>query len=113
MTFIPVGTRNGEQKFIVEDESLPIAIHLTQDPRHGYIAPCMSAGNKQGCATIGVFDGVGVRRLTPLECERLQGFPDGWTDVDGAKDNKRYKALGNAVSPAQTTWLGEQVAHAL
>lgn len=39
-----------------------------------------------------------IRRLTPLECERLQGFPDGWTDVPGASDSARYKALGNSVA---------------
>ena len=39
-----------------------------------------------------------VRRLTPLECERLQGFPDGWTSIPGATDAKRYKALGNSVA---------------
>ena len=38
-----------------------------------------------------------IRRLTPLECERLQGFPDGWTDISGASDSARYKALGNSV----------------
>ena len=38
-----------------------------------------------------------IRRLTPLECERLQGFPDGWTDIEGASDSARYKALGNSV----------------
>ena len=39
-----------------------------------------------------------IRRLTPLECERLQGFPDGWTGIDGASDSARYKALGNSVA---------------
>ena len=43
-----------------------------------------------------------VRRLTPMECERLQGFPDGWTEYgnDGKRisDNQRYKALGNSVA---------------
>ena len=47
-------------------------------------------------------DSRGVRRLTPLECERLQGFPDGWTEhgYDGKRisDNQRYKALGNSVA---------------
>ena len=38
----------------------------------------------------------GVRRLTPTECERLQGFPDGWTD--GQADSHRYKQMGNAVT---------------
>ena len=39
-----------------------------------------------------------ISRLTPLECERLQGFPDGWTDIPDASDSARYKALGNSVA---------------
>lgn len=39
-----------------------------------------------------------IRRLTPLECERLQGFPDGWTNISGTSDSARYKALGNSVA---------------
>ena len=39
-----------------------------------------------------------IRRLTPLECERLQGFPDFWTDLTGASDSSRYKALGNSLA---------------
>ena len=38
-----------------------------------------------------------IRRLTPLECERLQGFPDDWTNIPGASDSARYRALGNSV----------------
>lgn len=44
----------------------------------------------------GVYDGHRIRRLTPTECERLQGFPDGWTE--GLSDSARYKCLGNAVT---------------
>lgn len=40
--------------------------------------------------------GMRIRRLTPIECERLQGFPDGWTE--GISDTQRYKCLGNAVT---------------
>jgi DNA (cytosine-5)-methyltransferase 1 len=47
----------------------------------------------------------GVRRLTPVECERLQGFPDGWTDVDGVSDTARYKAMGNAVTVNTVRWI--------
>lgn len=39
-----------------------------------------------------------IRRLTPLECERLQGFPDCWTNLPGASDSARYRALGNSVA---------------
>lgn len=44
----------------------------------------------------GIYDGVSIRRLTPKECERLQGFPDHWTE--GISDTQRYKCLGNAVT---------------
>ena len=50
-----------------------------------------------------------IRRLTPLECERLQGFPDRWTDIPNASDSSRYKALGNRLlwcfSPAEPCLL--------
>ena len=46
-----------------------------------------------------------IRRLTPLECERLQGFPDGWTLIDGASDSARYKALGNSVAIPCVTFV--------
>ena len=44
-----------------------------------------------------------VRRLTPLECERLQGFPDGWTE--GQSDTQRYKQMGNAVAVPVVEWI--------
>lgn len=61
-----------------------------------------------------------VRRLTPMECERLQGFPDGWTDigdwiktdkrgreikVKGSADSPRYKALGNSIALPFWDWM--------
>ena len=46
---------------------------------------------------------VAVRRLTPTECERLQGFPDGWTD--GQADSHRYKQMGNAVAVPVVQWI--------
>lgn len=49
----------------------------------------------------------GVRRLTPVECERLQGFPDGWTD--GQPDSQRYKQLGNAVAVPVAEWIGRRI----
>ena len=44
-----------------------------------------------------------IRRLTPTECERLQGFPDGWTD--GQADSNRYKQMGNAVAVPVVQWI--------
>ena len=70
---------------------------------------------REDAATYPVTDGM-VRRLTPLECERLQGFPDGWTDIgpwtDSAgklhkesSDSARYKALGNSIALPPWAWV--------
>ncbi|MCG9081256.1 DNA cytosine methyltransferase [Laribacter hongkongensis] len=57
--------------------------------------------------------GVAVRRLTPVECERLQGFPDGWTDVPyrgkPAADSPRYKAIGNSMAVPVMSWIGKRI----
>jgi len=54
-----------------------------------------------------------VRRLTPRECERLQGFPDDWTLVPyrrkPAADGPRYKALGNSFAVPVVRWIGERI----
>lgn len=55
-----------------------------------------------------------VRRLTPVECERLQGFPDGWTDLpyggrNWTPDGPRYKALGNSMAINCMDWLGRRI----
>ncbi len=54
-----------------------------------------------------IFSQGGVRRLTPTECERLQGFPDGWTA--GQADSHRYKQLGNAVAVPVVEWIGRRI----
>ena len=54
-----------------------------------------------------------IRRLTPLECERLQGFPDSWTDIPGASDSARYKALGNSVAIPCVEFVMGRIAAAL
>lgn len=64
-----------------------------------------------------------VRRLTPLECERLQGFPDGWTDIGEWTDTKgkihkpsdspRYKALGNSIALPFWEWMAQRMVDVL
>lgn len=57
-----------------------------------------------------VSQGAAVRRLTPVECERLQGFPDDWTKLDDkTPDGPRYKACGNAVSVPVIEYLGKRI----
>ena len=53
------------------------------------------------------FKGLSIRRLTPIECERLQGFPDNWTG--GVSDTQRYKMLGNAVTTNVITEIGKRL----
>lgn len=55
----------------------------------------------------GVMHEQSIRRLTPVECERLQGFPDGWTN--GVSDTQRYKCLGNAVTVNVIKFLGKKL----
>ena len=61
-----------------------------------------------------VSQGMAVRRLTPVECERLQGFPDNYTDIQpkgkATPDGPRYKALGNSMAVPVMAWIGERIA---
>ena len=52
-----------------------------------------------------------VRRLTPLECERLQGLPDGYTE--GGSDTARYKALGNGIAQPCASWIIQRIKEAV
>jgi DNA (cytosine-5)-methyltransferase 1 len=64
------------------------------------VAPSLNA--RRAKDTLAYEDAV-VRRLTPMECERLQGFPDGWTDSQS--DSQRYKQMGNAVAVPVVQWI--------
>lgn len=72
-----------------------------------------SDGSHQG---VGVATAMAVRRLTPRECERLQGFPDDYTLVEYRKkpaaDGPRYRALGNSMAVPVMRWIGERIAMA-
>jgi len=90
------------------------AIPVLWESSHGYdparvspnqdITPTLSAKMGTGGNNVPL---IGVRRLTPTECERLQGFPDGWTA--GQADSHRYKQLGNAVSVPVAQWIGQRI----
>lgn len=72
--------------------------------KNQHIAPTLSAKMGTGGNNVPL---IGVRRLTPLECERLQGFPDDWTA--GQSDAQRYRQLGNAVAVPVAQWIGERI----
>lgn len=92
----------------------------------GEPAVCMADGNSRaavevecsGTLKVGggppiVASGYIVRRLMPVECERLQGFPDDWTDIESrgkpASDTARYKALGNSMAVPVMAWIGQRI----
>jgi len=72
----------------------------------GVVTPTLNAmdNSSESFATVIGTEAIGVRRLTPVECERLQGFPDGWTD--GQADSNRYRQLGNAVTVNVAEYVG-------
>lgn len=76
---------------------------------HAIVEPTVCAqgsvegrNDQSGCHSVA--SNYGVRRLTPVECERLQAFPDGWTEPAGS-DSARYKAMGNAVTVNVVQWI--------
>jgi DNA (cytosine-5)-methyltransferase 1 len=76
------------------------------------MAPTLEAGSG-GNNKPAVHVGMAVRRLTPVECERLQGFPDNYTDIKSKNkptpDGPRYKALGNSMAVPVMAWIGQRI----
>ena len=83
-------------------------------------APSMTTSGystSQNAGGLGIASAMTVRRLTPRECERLQGFPDDWTMIpyrgkspEDCPDGPRYKALGNSMACNCMAWIGERIA---
>jgi len=88
----------------------PIIVHGTQDPCTSDIA--FAQGRNNGGENV-LIKSMAVRRLTPKECERLQGFPDGYTDIKpngkDTPDGHRYKALGNSMAVPVMAWIGKRI----
>lgn len=79
--------------------------------------PTLQAQNNGSTATPAVFTNMAVRRLTPIECEALQGFPKNYTNIPWRKkedspDGPRYKALGNSMAVPVMHWIGKRIADA-
>jgi DNA (cytosine-5)-methyltransferase 1 len=79
-------------------------------------APAMTTkgyGVTQNAGGLGIRQSMAVRRLTPVECERLQGFPDNYTDIKlknkPTPDGPRYKALGNSMAVPVMAWIGQRI----
>ncbi len=82
---------------------------LKQEPRTSQTV--LSRWGTGGGHTPIVRHGIIVRKLTPVECERLQGFPDGWTDISATTpDSPRYMAIGNSMAVPVMRWIGKRIA---
>lgn len=92
---------------LVANGYAPVLVRMREGKPGGGKGPLLSPDSSLTLATAN--DQVlfpGVRRLTPMECERLQGFPDGWTE--GFADSVRYRTLGNAVCVNVVEWLANR-----
>lgn len=88
-----------------------VAFNARQDPDSWVdrTGPLDTEGSTQAVA-----QSMAVRRLTPVECERLQGFPDNYTEIPwrgkaDTPDGPRYKALGNSMAVPVMRWIGERI----
>jgi DNA (cytosine-5)-methyltransferase 1 len=107
---------HGHEPCIVHGAAHPIGL----DEEQNAMVDCF--GTLKARTEGGGFEGsvmqtnMAVRRLTPTECERLQGFPDGYTDIQPngkpTPDGPRYKALGNSWAVPVVTWLGSRIGRA-
>jgi DNA (cytosine-5)-methyltransferase 1 len=93
----------GAPAYTLDTRQAPAVVAVAYDEYNDSIFDThhtLRSGTKQ---STGVIAASTVRRLTPLECERLQGFPDGWTDSQS--DTNRYKQMGNAVAVPVVEWI--------
>lgn len=121
-----LGRNNGQENAIVT-EPFTLAIRgrsegSTVEVRNDGTANALLTpnGGRAGMGVGAIGWGMQVRRLTPIECERLQGFPDnhtliGWRGKDAAEcpDGPRYKAIGNSMAVPVMRWIGDRIAAAL
>lgn len=127
ITFIAEPERGQGTDIVLRESDLSPALGVTRNDRSLRVAsfaqnqrgelretqvtdPLAGLGGKPGQGYAAVREDLRVRRLTPRECERLQGFPDDWTDPWGttAKTN-RYAAVGDAVTTHVAEWIGRRI----
>ena len=106
----------GGQGGRTEGVAIPYDLYQITSPLNGQRRqngdPCHTIA-RDNAAHASITNGMAVRRLTPIECERLQGFPDGYTDIKpkgkDTPDGHRYKALGNSMAVPVMRWIGERI----
>jgi DNA (cytosine-5)-methyltransferase 1 len=109
----PIGNPTDISGTLVKNQTMAVAfggdIARSLTARHDS-SPCAD----RGMDVVAQLPAMQVRRLTPVECERLQGFPDGYTNIPWrgkpeSPDGPRYKALGNSMAVLVMRWIGERI----
>jgi DNA (cytosine-5)-methyltransferase 1 len=96
----------------VQDQQIAVACLGGQHPNAAIgenIAPTLTSAMGVGGGHVPLVNSMRVRRLTPMECERLQGFPDSYTNTPTSSDSTRYKALGNSMAVPVMRWIGNRI----
>jgi DNA (cytosine-5)-methyltransferase 1 len=96
----------------VQDQQIAVACLGGQHPNAAIgenIAPTLTSAMGVGGGHVPLINSMRVRRLTPMECERLQGFPDNYTNTPTSSDSTRYKALGNSMAVPVMRWIGNRI----
>lgn len=101
-------TDKSELSFIVESHQFEIFREYT-DCLFASYATKWNGNASANNGSLFVVQDERIRRLSPLECERLMGFPDGYTNITGAKKSNRYQALGNSWAVPVIKWLGKRI----
>lgn len=103
--------QRGQRNDPTDQTFLPIAFHMTQDPITSEdMAPAIGGVKPTtSYSTVAVQQEMAVRRLTPMECLRLQGFPDDWLDGLKLADSHKYKMAGNAVAVPVVEWIARRM----
>jgi hypothetical protein len=113
-----VGVRDDGAAYTLEARTVPQAVAFAQNSRDelgesDVMQSLKVGGGKPGQSYPAIRQGWAVRRLTPLECERLMGFPDGYTAIPyrgkPTADGPRYKALGNSMAVNVVRWIGQRI----
>ena len=109
------GTGGGNTPIVTQPMAFDLA-QITSKTNRSKVEPLLPASTISKNSQMHIANNVMVRKLTPIECERLQGFPDNYTQIawrnkpaDQCPDGHRYKALGNSMAVPVMRWIGRRI----
>jgi DNA (cytosine-5)-methyltransferase 1 len=93
----------------VQDQQIAVACDMYNGTVQGEVSTTITTTGGGVSSGPSVMQSMRVRRLTPMECERLQGFPNNYTNTPTSSDSTRYKALGNSMAVPVMRWIGNRI----